>query len=204
MGKVWCAWELKKAIYGLKQSPRDWYDTLIEWMMDPNPANNTGFKQSDNDPCLFYRKVGDKILWCCIYVDDMLMAGDQELITNFMSTIEVKYKIRDLGEPKTFLGMEINRGKDGRSLLLTCERYIQNVAEKFKCLSNGSRKVPMTEKLTPEDQSDKASEVDPTYYRACLLFRPTISMSTRQRSRWRSSAELPISGGVEDIPNGLD
>ena len=26
------------------------------------------------------RKVGDKIFWCCIYVDDMLMTGDQELI----------------------------------------------------------------------------------------------------------------------------
>ena len=185
-------WELKKAIYGLKQSPRDWYDTLIEWMMDPNPANNTGFKQSDNDPCLFYRKVGDKILWCCIYVDDMLMAGDQELITNFMSTIEVKYKIRDLGEPKTFLGMEINRGKDGKSLLLTCERYIQNVAEKFKCLSTGTCKVLMTEKLTPGDQSDKASEVDPTYYRsmvgsilyASITCRPDIAYTVKELSRF--------------------
>ena len=47
-------WKLNKAIYGLKQSPRDWYDTLIAWMTDTDKNLNTGFKQSDNDPCLFY------------------------------------------------------------------------------------------------------------------------------------------------------
>ena len=137
-------------------------------MMDTNPDYKTGFKQSDNDPCLFYKTVGDKILWCCIYVDDMLMAGDKELIEEFMATIMKQYKIRDLGEPKTFLGMEINRAKDGKSLKLTCERYIENIASKFNCLSNGTRKVPMAEKLTPEDQSTTGSGVDPTYYRSMV------------------------------------
>ena len=185
-------WKLKKAIYGLKQSPRDWYDTLISWMMDTNPDTKTGFNQSDNDPCLFYRKVGDKILWCCIYVDDMLMAGDDELIEEFMAAIMKQYKIRDLGEPKTFLGMEINRAKDGTSLKLTCERYIENIAGKFNCLSNGTRKVPMTEKLTPEDQSTTGSEVDSTYYRsmvgsilyASITCRPDIAYTVKELSRF--------------------
>ena len=48
-------WKLKKAIYGLKQSPRDWYDTLIAWLTDPE-NKRIGFIPSQNDPCLFYRK----------------------------------------------------------------------------------------------------------------------------------------------------
>ena len=50
----------------------------------------------------------------------MLMSGDQGLIEDFMSTIMEQYKIRDLGEPKTFLGMEINRAKDGTRVSLCC------------------------------------------------------------------------------------
>ena len=109
-----------------------------------------------------------------------------------MSTIMEQYKIRDLGEPKTFLGMEINRAEDGKSLLLTCERYIENIAGKFNCLSNGTKKVPMIEKLTPDDQSDTSSAVDPTYYRsmvgsilyASITCRPDIAYTVKELSRF--------------------
>ena len=120
------------------------------------------------------------------------MTGDQQLIEDFMATIMKQYKIRDLGEPKTFLGMEINRAKDGKSLLLTCERYIENIAEKFNCRSNGTRKVPMVEKLSPDDQSKNGSEVDPTHYRsmvgsilyASITCRPDIAYTVKELSRF--------------------
>ena len=120
------------------------------------------------------------------------MTGDHELIEDFMSTIMKEYKIRDLGEPKTFLGMELNRAKDGKSLEITCERYIENIANKFNCLSNGTKKVPMTEKLTAEDQSEAGSEVDSTHYRsmvgsilyASITCRPDIAFTVKELSRF--------------------
>ena len=127
-----------------------------------------------------------------MYVDDMLMTGDHELIEDFISTINKQYKIRDLGEPKTFLGMELNRAKDGKSLEITCEHYIENIANKFNCLSNGTKKVPMTEKLTTEDQSEAGSEVDSTHYRsmvgsilyASITCRPDIAFTVKELSRF--------------------
>ena len=44
--------KLHKAIYGLKQSPRDWYDTIVAWLMKPKAKGGQGFEQSPHDPCL--------------------------------------------------------------------------------------------------------------------------------------------------------
>ena len=44
--------KLRKAIYGRKQSPRDWFDTITGWLMKPLKNGGQGFKQSPHDPCL--------------------------------------------------------------------------------------------------------------------------------------------------------
>ena len=131
-------------------------------------------------------------MWTCIYVDDMLMLGDGELIEEFMAAIQDQYKIRDLGEPSAFLGMEVNRASDGKSCTLTCRRYLENIAKKFNCISNGVVKVPMIEKLTIDDQAPNGSEVDTTYYRsivgsilyASITCRPDIAYTVKELSRF--------------------
>ena len=110
-------WKLKKAIYGLKQSPRDWYDHLITWMMKPinkedEKKGGAGCEPSPNDPCLFKCKNEGRTIWIALYVDDMMIVGDQSLIDEFVVRIGNKFKIRDLGEPTHFLGIEIKRAKD--------------------------------------------------------------------------------------------
>jgi hypothetical protein len=60
IGKVLC---LKRALYGLKQSPKTWFEHLKSKLMD-----DCGFQQSPNDPCLFYT---DNVI-CVVYVDDCL------------------------------------------------------------------------------------------------------------------------------------
>ena len=118
--------KLKKAIYGLKQSPRDWYDTIVGWLTKPTKEGGQGFTQSPHDPCLISKlqhsspdlfkknssirptliskKVADTEMWIALYVDDLLMAGHSELIEPFVKDIAQKYVIRDLGVPEVFLG----------------------------------------------------------------------------------------------------
>ena len=96
------------------------------------------------------------------------MLGDCELIEEFMAAIQDQYKICDLGEPSAFLGMEVNCSSDGKSCTLTCQRYLENIAKKFNCISNGVVKVPVIEKMTIDDQAPSSSEVDPAHYRSTL------------------------------------
>ena len=62
--------KLKKTLYGLKQSPRIWFGRFCQAMI------RHGFKQSLSDHTLFTKRRGDKVTCLIIYVDDMIITGD--------------------------------------------------------------------------------------------------------------------------------
>ena len=62
-------------------------------------------------------------------MDDCLVIGDDDYINDFMKEIQKKYKIRDLGEAETFLGMEIIRNRKKRTLKIAQSKYIINMAK---------------------------------------------------------------------------
>ena len=62
--------KLKKSLYGLKQSPRQWYKRFDGFMI------SHGFTRSPYDCCLYHKKVEDgSLVYLCLYVDDMLVAA---------------------------------------------------------------------------------------------------------------------------------
>ncbi|GJX19485.1 ribonuclease H-like domain-containing protein [Tanacetum coccineum] len=70
--------KLKKSLYGLKQAPRKWNHKLTEALRD------AGFVQSKNDHSLFVKNVGSVFLYVLVYVDDLVITGNDELeIENF-------------------------------------------------------------------------------------------------------------------------
>ncbi|GJZ64926.1 retrovirus-related pol polyprotein from transposon TNT 1-94 [Tanacetum coccineum] len=62
-------YRLKKALYGLKKSPRVWYNTLFRFLLDNK------FSKGVVDPTLFTRKTGKHILLVQIYVDDIIFSS---------------------------------------------------------------------------------------------------------------------------------
>ena len=105
-GSVVC--RLKKALYGLKQSPRAWFGRFRFTM------KKYGYKQSDADHTLFLKKVGDKITVLIIYVDDMIVTGnDLTEMSKLKDYLSSKFDMKDLGRLKYFLGIEVNRSKQG-------------------------------------------------------------------------------------------
>ena len=63
---------LKKSLYSLKQSPRQWYPRFDEFML------NHGYCYSEYDSCVYYRKLFSSDLICLLlYVDDILIACKQ-------------------------------------------------------------------------------------------------------------------------------
>jgi len=74
-GEKELVWMLKKSLYGLKKSSRMWsqnFDTYIQGI---------GFTRRKEDHCVYFKLVGDHIIYLVLYVDDMLLIGnDKEVI----------------------------------------------------------------------------------------------------------------------------
>jgi len=112
-GKKKMVCKLKKSLYGLKKSPRMWYqkfDTFI-WGL--------GFTRSKVDQSVYFKLISDCVIYLVLYVDDMLLAGnDKEIIEDLKTQLSSKFDMKDLGAANYILGMEIKRDWVKRKLSL--------------------------------------------------------------------------------------
>jgi len=103
--------KLKRALYGLKQSPRAWFGRFTLAM------KATGYQQSNADHMLFVKHKDGKVATLIVYVDDMILTGDDfEEMRTLQEYLSAKFKMKDLGQLKYFLSIEVARSKQGISL----------------------------------------------------------------------------------------
>lgn len=124
-------WKLNKSLYGLKQSPRIWYLTLAKVLTD------NGFKSCVSDPCLFWKRN------CLIllYVDDILITGKtSEDINKAANILKSKFVMKDMGQPKMFLGININKLSDNKGYSLSLEDTISRIQEDLN-ITESQRKL---------------------------------------------------------------
>jgi hypothetical protein len=100
---------LRRALYGLKQAPRAWYLRIDNYL------RNMGFQRSEDDLNLYFfaREVP---LILVLYVDDLFLTGDDQLITDCKVNLTTEFKMKDLGLMQYFLGLEAWQ-QDGRFFL---------------------------------------------------------------------------------------
>lgn len=119
-------WRLKKSLYGLRQAPRNWNRTISDWLVE------SGFTISSADACVFTRRKNGETLVVVLYVDDLLIASSTvEAMVNFKRAISIKFNMKDLGETRYILGMEVIRNRAERTLELRQTGYVQRVLERF-------------------------------------------------------------------------
>ena len=104
--------KLKKALYGLKQSPRAWFERFSTFV------KSQGFIQGHSDHTLFTkRSVSGKVAVLIVYVDDIVLSGDDTAeINKLKQKMADEFEIKDLGNLKYFLGMEVTRSTEGISV----------------------------------------------------------------------------------------
>ncbi|PRQ35370.1 putative RNA-directed DNA polymerase [Rosa chinensis] len=108
---------LKKSLYGLKQSPRAWFGRFTKFM------KKIGYRQSNSDHTLFLKHRCGKVTALIIYVDDMVVTGDDfEEIQRLQDQLSLEFEMKDLGNLKYFLGIEVARGKD--CIMLSQRKYV--------------------------------------------------------------------------------
>lgn len=137
---------LKKGMYGLKQSGRAWYTKLDDNLKD------LGLISADFDCCV-YHKIDDKnILIIAVYVDDLLIFSNCfEYKTWIKEQLFERFEMKDLGELKYCLGIEIQRDREKGITTIKQSTYIESILKKFSM--HDSKPVS-----TPTDVNQKLSK----------------------------------------------
>ncbi|CAH9050716.1 unnamed protein product [Cuscuta europaea] len=106
--------KLKRALYRLKLSPRAWFGRFSTFM------KKSGYKQSDADHTLFVKTQKKSITALIVYVDDMVVTGNNpKEMAILQKVLAAEFELKDLGNLKYFLGIEVARSKQGISM---CQR----------------------------------------------------------------------------------
>jgi len=154
-------YKLQKALYRLKQAPRDWFSRIESYFI------KEGFKSSSNEQTLFIKKKGAKILIVSIYVDDLLFTGDdEELLGEFKCYMKKEFDMTDLGQMRFFLGIEVIQRSDG---IFICQRkYATEVLNRFGIENYNSVCNPILpgQKIGKDENGTK---VDATLYNQIVV-----------------------------------
>jgi hypothetical protein len=99
---------LDKSLYRLHQVPRSWFTRFA------NFAVKLGFKATRSDSSLFVLRRGHDVAYLLLYVDDMVItASSSSLLQRVITELPHEFTIKDMGELRFFLSIDVQRRADG-------------------------------------------------------------------------------------------
>jgi Reverse transcriptase (RNA-dependent DNA polymerase) len=153
-GKEGLVCHLRKPLYGLKQSPWQWYKKLNELFME------LGFKRIQSDHSLFVWAQNKIKIIIPVYVDDLTIAcNDQATHLHVKSELQKQFKMRDLGSLCYLIGVQITWDHPNHKRFLSQQKHIHDILECF----HQSNACPVSTPLDPnihlsKDMSPKTPE----------------------------------------------
>jgi hypothetical protein len=119
---------LKKSLYGLKKTPRQWYLKFDRFMTEQ------GYSRCHSNHCVYFRRLENRsYIIFLLYVDDMLVAwSNMHDINMLKNKLDNSFVMKDLGAAKKILGMRITRDRKNRKLTLSQGQYTEKVLERFR------------------------------------------------------------------------
>lgn len=118
--------KLNKPLYGLKQSGREWYRKLDNFLL-----NHEG-RRTEADPCVYTFNENESQVILMIYVDDLIIASRKyNEIVKIKKILQRTFKMVDLGPINHILDMDIKRDGITGKLRLSQEKYVQDLIDKF-------------------------------------------------------------------------
>ncbi|CAI7817748.1 unnamed protein product [Closterium sp. NIES-54] len=108
-------WSLRRPVYGLRQTPHEWHDTLRTTLAA------LGFAPSSADPSLFVRTNTTLLpFYVLVYVEDLVFAtADTEALALVKAKLQERHTCTDLGELRSYLGLHITPNRARRTITLT-------------------------------------------------------------------------------------
>ncbi|GKD75507.1 putative ribonuclease H-like domain-containing protein, partial [Tanacetum coccineum] len=153
-------YKVEKALYGLHQAPRAWYETLSTYLLE------NGFRRGTIDKTLFIKKIKNDILLVQVYVDDIIFGSTKKsLSTEFEQLMHKRFQMSSMGELTFFLGLQVEQRKDG--IFLSQDKYVCDILKKFGFSSVKTASTPM-ETHKPLSKDADGTDVDVHLYRSMI------------------------------------
>ena len=130
---------LRKSLYGLKQAPRQWYKRFDAFI------TSLGFCKSNYDHCFYFNNaIVEKSVYLLLYVDDMLIASkDMSRIKDLKEKLKSEFDMKDLGNARKILGIEILRVRKENRLCLYQSKYLSKLVDRFEMKNSKPANVPL-------------------------------------------------------------
>ncbi|CAI7863386.1 unnamed protein product [Closterium sp. NIES-53] len=167
-------WSLRRPVYGLRLAPRKWHDTLRTTLAA------LGFAPSSADPSLFLRTdTSLPSFYILVYVDDSVFAtADTAGLAHVKSELQKRHTCTDLGELRSYLGLQITRDRAQRTIALTQSHMVQQVLQRFDFTYSLPQATPLSTRHSlsalPSDESVEPSGPYPELV-GCLMYLMTCT-----------------------------
>nr|GEV22033.1 hypothetical protein [Tanacetum cinerariifolium] len=153
-------YKVKKALYGLHQALRAWYETLSTYLLD------NSFQRGKIDKTLFIKRHKGDILLVLVYVDDIIFGSTKkELCNAFKRLMHEKFQMSSMRELTFFLGLQVKHKNDG--IFISQDKYVAKILKKFRFIKVKNASTPM-ETQKPLLKDEDGEKVDVHMYRSMI------------------------------------
>ncbi|GKA65114.1 putative ribonuclease H-like domain-containing protein [Tanacetum coccineum] len=153
-------YKVEKALYGLHQAPRAWYETLSTYLLE------NGFQRGQIDKTLFIKRDQGDILIVQVYVDDIIFGSTKKkLCTEFEKMMHKKFQMSSMGELTFFLGLQVKQKEDG--IFISQDKYVTEILKKFGFSDVKTASTPM-ETHKPLLKDADGEDIDEHMYRSMI------------------------------------
>ncbi|CAI7808889.1 unnamed protein product [Closterium sp. NIES-53] len=199
--------KLKKALYALKQAPRQWYLNVR------GVLEEIGFTPSTANHSLFMLGEGEQRSFMVVYVDDILIfSPSSDLVKEVMLKLQDKFKCKALGDVNFYLGLHIERDVEKRCMRCVKGPDEESVGEEeryrfhslvgilitlgMELVLGGRSSVVLTGHSDASWADDQATQRSSLGYTFSLGSGSVSWRSTRSSSVLDSSCEVEIYAGA--------
>lgn len=198
---------LRKSLYGLKQASRVWNEKLDSILQ------GFGLTQSKFDSCVYYKIEEQCMIIVAVWVDDLLIfANNRKMMNEVKCQLSRSFEMTDLGEAKSFLGLELTRDRKSKKIWLSQQHYIEQILKRFNMdeanpvstpMSNGDN-FSKTQEPRTEGEKEKMRKIPYQEAIGSLLFaaqitRPDIAFAVSSLSRFNNNPGMPHWAGVKRV-----
>lgn len=139
--------KLNKSLYGLKQSGRNWNKMLHDFLIE------NGFVQNTADYCVYSKHSEGERIILIVWVDDLILAASHgQILKSVKEMLGVKFKIKDLGKLRHFLGIDFAQTKG--EIKMNQKRYITKILERFEMTHCKPRVTPCEMKMKFDSEGE--------------------------------------------------
>ncbi|GJZ32833.1 putative ribonuclease H-like domain-containing protein [Tanacetum coccineum] len=149
-------YKVEKALYGLHQAPRAWYETLFTYLLDNR------FHRGQINKTLFIKRLKGDILLVQVYVDDINFGSTKKSLCDaFEQIMHNRFQMSSMRELTFFLGLQVKQKEDG--IFISQDKYVGEILKKFSFSSirTASTHMETNKALTKdEDVQPKVSHLN--------------------------------------------